>query len=263
MSTTKLTKKRLTQGNSRLSNKNIYLIYNEVIKDHDDFIKYLGKIVTSGIKKYIVLDVENCDDISERHTVVLLEFTNPLITRAGIEFFIYDEKVPIVCTITSTKAKLILTIILASRGHIEKEKVTELGYMSEPAKAPREEKEPKKPTRIPTEIPLAIYEYMDQYPPVQLKPTVYSSGNKPLKMRIDAILPSLNEILSTEYIFLTACLLPTQVTPPCSWELKSYIEQQIVQPSKYILLKIKRNLLRMSMNHPQKRKRLLKRVPKS
>lgn len=246
--TTSTLGKPLTFENSRLDNKILYLVYKVVIKDHIKLKNYINDQTGHNFLSIDIYDVKESDNILEPHTVVLFELTSNLAKRNCYNLFDYEKNTPSIYKATKGKAKLlkaycankeIRPISISIR-----EEINTKVHTSSKEKEDEDEEKKKGPKKT-IEVPLPIHGYTDYFPTVNLKSeTVYSSGNKPLKMRIDNYLPGLNNELQHEYIFLTVCFLPNQITPRSAWELIPHFEKQIVdilfqfEEIKYILSSI-------------------------
>ena len=228
--TTSHLKESLNKMNPRIQNRILYLVYETVIKDHDKLKNFINEQTGHKYKTFDIYDVKDSDNIKEPHTVALFELNDILDKRNGYDLFDYDGNKPSIYKVTKSKAELVKAYcrtkeirVLNSLDDLFKT-VHSIGNPDDEEK----EGEKKKTRKKPIEVPLAFHDYTDHFPTIELKlEPVYSSGNKPLKMRIDNYLPGLNLELGHDYIFLTVCFLPSQVTPFSAWQLIPHLENQI------------------------------------
>lgn len=223
----------VTPRECRIENKLLYIIYKTVIKDHEKIKNFIKDKTGLKYKSFDIYNVKGSDNISEPHTSIIVEFEEALKCKSGYNLFDYDDNKPFIYRITKGKVKLIkahceVKEIITSNKDLKKKKEKEEETDDDNEE---EEKKKKKPKRKKApEVPLAFHDYMDNFPVRQLKEDAcQSSGNKVLGMRIEGFLTDLNAELGHDYIFLTLCLVPSQVTPYSAWELIPHLERQVAQ----------------------------------
>lgn len=222
----KYLEKKLTISKQRLNNKIIYLVYKKVIEKHSKLIDFIKETIGQDPKQVTIYNVRKCDNILEPHTIVLIYLPTYFEKNKAFDIFDYKKEKPDIYKMTAGVAKD-LEIILNTKRIIDPA-VLPLSYNKKPKEnSSEEDKKKKTKARAPIEVPLAISNYTNYFPTTLRKSTVYSAGNKPLKMRIDNNLNGLNQEMGVEYTFLTVCLLPSQLTLLSSWELMPYFETQI------------------------------------